>query len=279
MAARRHEPPQNRRLWTNAQLWTNFIATPVRTTAAQAFEYRLGVGEWDANAAEELGAAVSRGDGSTVVDVVRGRLTDEILQLAGDGILDAIAQGVPAAAELAAQCAAALRERDWEGDEELADQLLAALDQGAVPMLRPLPVDLEELASLLEGDPVWGGGRIDLKTGDCWPGVSDYDEDDGEDEDENDPAELRWLHVQCEGSRASYRDMERFIARMDDPEAVDRLEIAIRGKGAFRRFKDVLSRWPEELQRYFQFSEERQRGRARAWLAAAGYRPVRRARP
>ena len=80
------------------------------------------------------------------------------------------------------------------------------------------------------------------------------------------------------GSHDSYRDMERFIETADDPANVDRLEIAINSKGAFRRFKDVLSRWPEELQRYFQFSAERKRGRARAWLAEAGYRPVRPAR-
>ena len=41
---------------------------------------------------------------------------------------------------------------------------------------------------------------------------------------------------------------------------------------AFRRFKDVLARWPGELDRYFAFSDERHRGRARAWLAEEGYR-------
>ena len=50
-----------------------------------------------------------------------------------------------------------------------------------------------------------------------------------------------------------------------------RLMIAISGRGAFRRFKDVLARWPGELDRWYAFSAERQRGRARAWLADAGY--------
>jgi hypothetical protein len=68
--------------------------------------------------------------------------------------------------------------------------------------------------------------------------------------------------------------MERFIATVKDPEIADRLQIAITGKGAFRRFKDVLARWPEELARYFLLCEERQRGRARAWLAGKGYRPA-----
>jgi Uncharacterised protein family (UPF0158) len=221
--------------------------------------------EWDANAVKELRGAAYRGDAS-IVEVVRGRLTEDVLQLAGDGLLGAVAQGVPEAAALAAQCAAALRQRAWEGDDELADQLDAILNLGATPMLRPLPVDLEELASLLEGDPVYGGGRIDLKTGDCWP----ESPDDNNLDEEGD----HWLYVECVGSRQGYRDMERFIATVEDPAIVDRLAIAIRGSGAFRRFKDVLSRWPEELQRYFLFSSERQLGRARSWLAAEGYRPA-----
>jgi hypothetical protein len=225
--------------------------------------------QWDTDSVKELRAAVYAGDGS-VVALLRGRLTDEVLQLAGDGLLDALSQGADEAAELAAQCVTALRERAWAGDEELADQLAAALKIGATPMLRPLPVDLEMLATLLEGDPARGGGRIDLETGDCWPDFSNYDRglDDGLDDED------RWLYVDCVGSRESYRDMERFIATVEDPTIVDRLQIAITGKGAFRRFKDVLSRWPEELQRYFQSSGEHQIGRARAWLAASGYRPV-----
>jgi hypothetical protein len=225
--------------------------------------------EWDANAVKELRGAAYRGDAS-IVEVVRGRLTEDVLQLAGDGLLGAVAQGVSEAATLAAQCAAALRQRAWEGDDELADQLEAILNLGATPMLRPLPVDLEQLASLLEGDPVYGGGRIDLKTGDCWP----ESPDDNDLEEEGD----HWLYVECVGSRQGYRDMERFIATVEDPAIVDRLDIAIRGRGAFRRFKDVLSRWPEELQRYFLFSSERQLGRARSWLAAEGYRPAKAAK-
>lgn len=228
---------------------------------------------WDAEAVKALRMAVYSGDGS-VVEVVRGRLTADVLQLAGDGLLDAIAQDVAGAVEQAEQCAATLRERWWDGDEELADQLQAALGQGATPLLRPLSVDLEELASLLEGDPLWGGGRIDLNTGECWPQSVENEEDDADEDDED-----RWLYVDRQGSHDGYRDMELFIASVEDPAIADRLEIAITGKGAFRRFKDVLSRWPEELERYYLLRNERQRGRARAWLAAAGYRPAGTARP
>ena len=236
-------------------------------------DYGCLVSQWDPAEVTALRAGVYNADGS-VVGVVRGRLTEQVLQLAGDGLLDALAKDVEGAVDLAAQCAAALRERCWDGDEELADQLQAALGRGATPLLRSLPVDLEELASLLEGDPLCGGGRIDLRSGVCWPYGVGYGEDDEDDDDQD-----RWLHVAPLGSREGYRDMELFIARVDDPAIADRLRIAITRKGPFRRFKDVLSRWPQELQRYYLLSNERQRGRARAWLAAEGFRPAGAAKP
>ncbi len=111
--------------------------------------------DWDRESIAALRSAVDRGDGS-VVEVVRGRLTDDVLQLAGDGLLGAIAQRVPGAVDLAVQCAMALRVRCWDGDEELAKELDVALGEGAVPLLRTVPVDLEMLSSFMEGDPLWG---------------------------------------------------------------------------------------------------------------------------
>jgi Uncharacterised protein family (UPF0158) len=139
-------------------------------------------------------------------------------------------------------------------------------------MLRALPVDLEELGGILEGDPLSVGGRIDIRTGEVWPQAAiEYVLETGEEDEEIADPE-RWLPVHGEGSREGYRDMELFIASVEDPGRAERLAIAIRGRGAFRRFKDELVRWPGELERWHAFSEERQRGRARSWLAASGYR-------
>ena len=65
--------------------------------------------------------------------------------------------------------------------------------------------------------------------------------------------------------------MELFIASVE-PGRAERLATAIRGRGGFRRFKDELARWPGELERWCALSEERELGRARSWLTAAGYR-------
>jgi hypothetical protein len=167
----------------------------------------------------------------------------------------------------------ALRRRGWEGDDELADQLDALLGNGPALMLRALPVDLEELAGILEGDPLNTGGRIDIRTGEVWAQAAiEYALETGqEDEDTADDPE-RWLPVDGEGSREGYRDMELFIASVEDPGRAERLRSAIKRRGAFRRFKDELARSPGKLERWHALSEERQRGRARSWLAAAGYR-------
>lgn len=47
--------------------------------------------------------------------------------------------------------------------------------------------------------------------------------------------------------------------------------VALGGRGPFRRFKDTLAGWPDEEDRWYGWSEERRLGRAREWLANAGY--------
>jgi hypothetical protein len=68
--------------------------------------------------------------------------------------------------------------------------------------------------------------------------------------------------------------MERFTAGIQDPDITDRLERALDGRGAFRRFRNQLTQWPELQTRWYAYSADRQRGRARAWLAAEGYAPT-----
>jgi Uncharacterised protein family (UPF0158) len=139
-------------------------------------------------------------------------------------------------------------------------------------MLRALPVDLEELAGVLEGDPLSVGGRVDIRTGEVWSQAAiDYVLETGEeDEDTSDDPE-RWLAVHGGGSREGYRDV-LYIVSVEDPGWAERLAVAIRGRGVFRRFKDELACWPGELERWHALFEERRRGRARSWLAASGYR-------
>lgn len=83
----------------------------------------------------------------------------------------------------------------------------------------------------------------------------------------------RYLPVPQQSSREGYEDMETFIETVTDEHLAELLAVAIDGRGAFRRFKDVLARYPQERERWFQFKEERLRQRALDWLARHGLAP------
>jgi uncharacterized protein (UPF0332 family) len=63
-----------------------------------------------------------------------------------------------------------------------------------------------------------------------------------------------------------YRDMEDFVGLVRDVHARDLLERALVGRGAFRRFKDALARFPELRRAWFAFHDARGERRAIAWL-------------
>ncbi len=84
----------------------------------------------------------------------------------------------------------------------------------------------------------------------------------------------RYVSVPKADSREGYRDMEDFIATVRDQRLQERLERAIAGRGAFRRFKDVLAEYPDERARWFAFKERRNQERALEWLESIGVEPL-----
>jgi len=87
----------------------------------------------------------------------------------------------------------------------------------------------------------------------------------------------QYLRIDPVSSREQYRWMERFIASVEESEISNQLVRAIDGKGAFRRFKDVLMSHPVDRERWFTFRSERLKQCMEAWLTAHGIDPV--ARP
>lgn len=69
------------------------------------------------------------------------------------------------------------------------------------------------------------------------------------------PLSADWLELEPVPSREQYRMMERFIETVTHGPLKERLQDSIVGKGAFRRFKDVVSRFPEERKRWFAFRD------------------------
>jgi hypothetical protein len=75
-------------------------------------------------------------------------------------------------------------------------------------------------------------------------------------------------------SHEGYEDMEDFIGTVEDDHLAELLQVAIDGKGAFRRFKDVMARHPQERERWFRFKDERAQERALEWLNDIGISPI-----
>jgi hypothetical protein len=90
-------------------------------------------------------------------------------------------------------------------------------------------------------------------------------------------SDASYIRVEPVSSREQYRWMERFIPMVEEPDLRDRLTQAIDGKGAFRRFKDVLMAYGPERERWFAFRSERLRVFMEAWLGSHGLHAV--ARP
>ncbi len=90
-------------------------------------------------------------------------------------------------------------------------------------------------------------------------------------------SDTSYMRIDPVSSREQYRWMERFIPMVEDKELGDKLTRAIDGKGAFRRFKDVLMAYGPERERWFAFRSERLRVFMEAWLSTHHLTPV--ARP
>ena len=75
-----------------------------------------------------------------------------------------------------------------------------------------------------------------------------------------------FLRVEPASSREQYRWMERFVGSVVDEPLRERLIISIDGKGAFRRFKDVLLAYPAERERWFSYRADLLHWHIHNWL-------------
>jgi hypothetical protein len=161
------------------------------------------------------------------------------------------------------------------------EKFLEKAGNGDKNMATALPdgIDLSSIIQILnsaEGGMSGQYGYLDVKTGDVLTGSSDFPvEGIPFDEDGEIPEELehRYLSIPNLGSRDAYQDMVNFIATITDERLRDLLDVAISGKGAFGRFKDVLRREEYQPQQaeWFAFSDRSETARAVEWLAEHGF--------
>jgi hypothetical protein len=87
-----------------------------------------------------------------------------------------------------------------------------------------------------------------------------------------DPA--RYLAIDASPSRIQYQWLDAFIKTVEDPPLHARMEAAVNGKGAFRRFKDILLTVPDERRRWFEFRDTAMRKRIVDWVQEHGLEPL-----
>ena len=142
-------------------------------------------------------------------------------------------------------------------------------DDGAMIMedKKLLRIGLDELCSAMEDSSYEHEYYLDLETGEILF-LSEYGDDKETEKlrDRIDDKPECYERIPKVESYEGYRDMEDFIATVEEQHLVELLEVAVNGKGAFRRFKDVLARYPEERERWFRFKDERMEQSALEWL-------------
>ncbi len=138
----------------------------------------------------------------------------------------------------------------------------------AAPSVRPpvhIDIDWDALEIAVERNAPDSDSYLDLTTG----RVLTITEGDPEAlvQRENVTVNIRnFLRVEPASSREQYRWMERFVLSVTDEPLRERLVISIDGKGAFRRFKDVLLGFPVERERWFSYRAELLHWHIHNWL-------------
>jgi len=80
----------------------------------------------------------------------------------------------------------------------------------------------------------------------------------------------RYIEIPRIKTDEAYRAMTDFAETVRNAHLRELLDVALRGKGAFRRFKDVLLNYPAERERWFEFESQRQRETIEAWAREQG---------
>ena len=139
------------------------------------------------------------------------------------------------------------------------------------PPLRDVPIDWEALENAFENNAPEVHSYLQVITGDVLRVVDGVADPQMHARIAADP---NYLRIEAVSSREQYRWMERYIPTVEDANLRTRLQIAIDGKGAFRRFKDVLMSFAPDRERWFTYRSERLCTFIEAWLSAHCIRAV-----
>ncbi|HWE30271.1 MAG TPA: UPF0158 family protein [Polyangia bacterium] len=131
--------------------------------------------------------------------------------------------------------------------------------------MRVIPINWTDLETAFERNSPDTESFLDTRTGEVvsvTEGAIDYPEQRAKVQ----AAGEAFVRIEPAASREQYKWMERFVVGVTDEPLRERLVIAIDGKGAFRRFKDVLLNYPTERERWFSYRAELLHWAMHKWL-------------
>ncbi len=135
--------------------------------------------------------------------------------------------------------------------------------------MKPVDVNWTDLETAFERNSPEMSSFLNLETGEVLMLV----EGNADDDSRRNSALMEpdvFVAIDPASSREQYRWMERFVASVEDETLRERLIIAIDGKGAFRRFKDVLLHYPGERERWFSYRADLLHAFINEWLERKG---------
>ena len=134
-------------------------------------------------------------------------------------------------------------------------------------MRRVADVDVAGVAEALgdtSSETAWwydpASARIEMRAPE-WSGLDDEDDD---------PEERGLVPIESQGSPAAYRDMVDFAAAVGDDRTARQLGRALAGRGAFRRFRDLLADFPTLSEPWRTYERACSERRAVGWLIDSG---------
>jgi hypothetical protein len=131
-------------------------------------------------------------------------------------------------------------------------------------------VNLQEICAAFEDSSDDHRYYLDLETGEIIVDFLDSTEREELDEMVDEDSQERYRYLPIAESHEGYEDMKEFIETVKGTHLKEKLYIAISGRGAFRRFKDVLNFYPKDRERWFKFKDEKLMERVNEWLEEEG---------
>ncbi len=160
--------------------------------------------------------------------------------------------------------------------------------------MKKLKIDIDEIAFIMESNDEFGGVTLfDTETGkivsipnelmtavesddkETLKDLPDWERDlIGTAESIVNDESGRYVDIPRKPSYEAYDLMVEFASSVTNKHLREKLEIALDGKGAFRRFKNVISDYPDEEKRWFAFKDKRMREEVIEWLNDLGIETI-----